>query len=485
MKKIIFVTILTIALRLTSQANLEVYFMYATFNSPSGPYLETYMSIIGNSAVFSPTKDGKFQSKIEVTMIFKQEDKIFDFNKYIIESPVIENLEQQKPNFIDLQRISIPNGNYKFEMIIKDMNDPNNESYLLNDIINVEYNSSEIKFSDFQLIESITPTKNQNILSKGGYDLTPYISNFYPNNINSISFYIELYNSDKKIDGEFLVKYYIESFETGKIIEKNARFKKFSTASIIPIIGDLNISDLSTGNYYLVVEAVDRDNNTLQKTKFFFQRSLGNINTQEFADLISKFDIKNSFSGYMENRDSLVFYVSCLRPIANQDERNFIDYRLKSAKVEDLQNFFVQFWLKRNNVDPNALWVKYKEQVDFVDKYYRTPINRGFQTDRGRVYLQYGAPDSKYISKHEPSAYPYEIWTYHRVGNENNRKFIFYNPHIAGEEYELLHSDLTGEVKTPNWERMLQKRNNTLYDHDLKNADDSWGSRAAEEYRKK
>ncbi|HOK37760.1 MAG TPA: GWxTD domain-containing protein [Bacteroidales bacterium] len=485
MKKIIFVSILFLSLKLTALPGLEVYFMYATFNSPSGPYLETYMSIIGNSAVFTKIDDGKFQSKIEVTMIFKKNDKIFDFNKYVIESPVIENLNQEKPNFIDLQRISLPNGNYKLELFLKDLNYPHNESYFLNDIINIDYNSSEIKFSDFQLIESITLTKEHNILSKGGYDLTPYISNFYPNNINNLSFYIELYNTDKKIDGEFLVKYYIESFETGKVNENTGRFKKFISSSIIPILGELNISDLPAGNYYLVLEAVDRNNNTLQKTKFFFQRSLGNINSEELANLLSKFDIKNSFSGYMENRDSLILYVSCLRPIANQDERNFIDYRLKTAKVEDLQNFFVQFWLKRNNVDPNSLWVKYKEQVDFVDKYYRTPINRGFQTDRGRVYLQYGAPDSKYISKHEPSAYPYEIWTYNRVGNENNRKFIFYNPHIAGEEYELLHSDLTGEVKTPNWERVLQKRNNTLYDHDLKNADDSWGSRAAEEYRKK
>lgn len=122
--------------------------------------------------------------------------------------------------------------------------------------------------------------------------------------------------------------------------------------------------------------------------------------------------------------------------------------------------------------------------MDFVDRHYRTPINRGYSTDRGRVYLQYGVPNDIYVSKHEPSSYPYEIWHYYRVLNENNRKFIFYNPNIAGKEYELLHSDLTGEVKTPNWERVLSKRNNALYDHDDHNSDNSWGSRAKEEYNR-
>lgn len=485
MKQISLILLSFIVFSINSKANLEVYFMYSDFYSPQGPYLETYLSVIGNSAVFVKNDNNKYHSEIEITMIFKQENNIITFNKYILKSPEITDTSVLKPNFIDLQRISIPNGIYKFELHIKDLHDTRAEVYKLSDIIDINFNEFETKYSGIQFIESIMPSKEENILTKGSYDLIPYISNYFPENISKLTFYTELYNVDKIVQGEFLIKYYIESFETGKIDEISSRFKKYSSAPIVAILGELNIEKLSSGNYYLVVEALDRENRLIQRTKFFFRRNKGFLAKNDLNDLLKKFDISNTFTGKLSDKDSMMYYVGSLRPIANTDERSFIDYRLKKSTLDEMQNFFLEFWVKRNNVDPNSLWIKYKEQVDFVDKFYSTPIRRGYETDRGRVYLQYGAPNDKYISKHEPSAYPYEIWTYYRVGNENNRKFIFYNPNIAGQDYELLHSDLTGEIKTPNWERVLQKRNNTLYNQDLKNADDSWGSRAADEYRKK
>jgi len=405
-------------------------------------------------------------------------------NKYNLKSPEIADTLGKKPNFIDLQRVSLPNGIYNFEMDIRDVNS-RQEAYEFVDIVEYEFNSNLLQFSSIQLIESISESTNESVLTKNGYDILPYISNFYPQNCSKISFYTEIYNADKTVKDDFIVRYYIETFENYKEIESCSRFKKVSSAPIIPFIGDINITDLPSGNYNLVIEVKNRDNISLQKTKYFFQRS--NSDSNDLAalnDLVKNFDITTNFAGAMTDIDSLKLYVACLRPIADMDEQRFIDYQIKSASVDELQNYFLQFWLKRNNVQPGELWRQYKEQVDFVDKHYRTPINRGFETDRGRVYLQYGVPNDIYVSQHEPNSYPYEIWHYYRVANENNKKFIFYNPNIAGKEYELLHSDLTGEIKTPNWERMLSKRNNTLYNQDLMNSDDTWGSRAKDEYNK-
>ncbi|NLA23627.1 MAG: GWxTD domain-containing protein, partial [Bacteroidales bacterium] len=184
------------------------------------------------------------------------------------------------------------------------------------------------------------------------------------------------------------------------------------------------------------------------------------------------------------NPDTLKFYIRSLRPIATPNEFKFIDTQVKKADMETMKNFFSSFWSKRDMIDPNSEWIIYKEQVDFVNKWYTTPINQGFETDRGIVYLKYGTPNDIYVSKHEPSAYPYEIWQYYRVGVENNRRFVFYNPNIVGEEYQLLHSDVTGEIKNPNWERFLNVRNNSMYNFDQRSSDDHWGGRAIDEYRK-
>lgn len=468
----------------TTYASLEVYFMYASFNSPEGPYIETYLSTIGKSAVFVKNANNKYQAEIEITMLFKKGEEIVSVNKYKLKSPEIADTNDLKPNFVDLQRISMPNGIYNFEMKIRDVNSGQN-SFPFSDIIQIDYSNEKVQFSGLQLIESITPTTEVSLLTKNGYDLLPYISNFYPHNFNKISFYTEIYNTDKIIDSDFMVRYYIESFETYKELETYSRFKKLSSSAIIPFIGEINIEDLASGNYNLVIEVKNRENVSIQKTKFFFQRSnTTNNDLSALNQLLKNYDISTSFQGSMTNRDSLVQYVLCLRPISNDQEKPFIDYKAKTAQVDELQNYFMQFWLSRNNVQPGEIWRQYKEQVDYVDRNYRTPINRGYETDRGRVYLQYGVPNDIYVSKHEPNAYPYEIWHFYRVKNENNKKFIFYNPNIAGKEYELLHSDLTGEIKTPNWERLLSKRNTTLYNQDLMNSDDTYGSRAKEEYSK-
>lgn len=483
MKKSIYVVLLSL-ISLSLSANLEVYFMYSTFNSPDGPYIETYLSTIGNSVEFVKNSNGNYSAEVEIIMIFRKADSVIVLDKYNLKSPELKDTSSSKPNFIDLQRISLANGIYNFELQIKDINGKE-KAYIFNDIIKIDYPANKLQFSGTQLIENITPSKIETVLTKNGYDLLPYISNFYPSNFDKLSFYTEIYNSDKTIGDDFIVRYYVENFETYTEIESYSRFKKFSSAGIVPLIGEINIESLPSGNYNLVMEIKNRDNASLLKSKFFFQRSKPSMDPQlDMSKLIKQADISATFKGSMTNADSVREYIACLHPIADMNEKNFIDSHLKTASLDIMQNYFLEFWLKRNNVEPGELWDIYKEQVDFVDRFYRTPINRGYESDRGRVYLQYGAPNDIYVSKHEPSSYPYEIWHYYRVQDENNKKFIFYNSNIAGKEYELLHSDLTGELKTPNWERVLSKRNNALYNQDDMNSDASWGSRALEEYNR-
>ncbi len=70
--------------------NLKAYFTYCTFNSPEvGPYLETYLSVLGNSAIYKKTETNTFQSTIEITLIFKQGDEIKKFKKYNLLSPEV------------------------------------------------------------------------------------------------------------------------------------------------------------------------------------------------------------------------------------------------------------------------------------------------------------------------------------------------------------------------------------------------------------
>jgi len=83
----IIIMLITISL-ISKSSNLSVYYYYSPFyNSEVGTYLETYITVIGNSAVFKKNESGKYQAIVEVTMLFKQEDNVKEYRKYNLKSP--------------------------------------------------------------------------------------------------------------------------------------------------------------------------------------------------------------------------------------------------------------------------------------------------------------------------------------------------------------------------------------------------------------
>ncbi|MCL2512198.1 MAG: GWxTD domain-containing protein, partial [Bacteroidales bacterium] len=99
---------------------------------------------------------------------------------------------------------------------------------------------------------------------------------------------------------------------------------------------------------------------------------------------------------------------------------------------------------------------------------------KGYQTDRGRVYLQYGPPtivvdrsfdtgNSGFTSNLEDDSYqdgglvPYQIWRYDILGAQRVRTFVFANKHIAAQSYDLIHSDAQGENYNPQWQTELSR----------------------------
>lgn len=129
-------------------------------------------------------------------------------------------------------------------------------------------------------------------------------------------------------------------------------------------------------------------------------------------------------------------------------------------------------------------WNSYLQLVKVVNKTYSTRIKKGYETDQGRVYLQYGAPDDITFDKYDPSAYPYEIWQYNRVNDQTNRRFVFYNPDLLDRDYILLHSDVKGEIAVQNWEMVLHKRDTPQSELDQNQGIDYYGGHAIENFNK-
>ena len=170
----------------------------------------------------------------------------------------------------------------------------------------------------------------------------------------------------------------------------------------------------------------------------------------------------------------LTEHINSLHPIASPLEKTFLNNQLKLADEKIMQQFFYDFWAKRSPVNPEKAWLDYYADVRKVNAEFKTPIKQGHATDRGRVYLQYGAPNTITKSYNEPSAYPYEIWHYYKIGDQSNRKFVFYNPDLVTNDFTLIHSDAQGEPFDNQWKLVIYKRDTQSRDFDEDNKEQDY-----------
>ena len=57
----------------------------------------------------------------------------------------------------------------------------------------------------------------------------------------------------------------------------------------------------------------------------------------------------------------------------------------------------------------------------------------------------------------DPASYPYEIWQYYKLNEMTNARFIFYDPEMSDQNFDLLHSNVPGELYDPAWHYKLQR----------------------------
>lgn len=466
MKKLLLLVVSTfLALSSIVGTNMQANFNYCTFyNQTEGPFIETYLSFVGESLVYMKNENGKFQSGVEVTLIFKQNEKVIDFKKYILSSAEYEDSLAVKTNLLDQQRISLPNGDYDFEISLRDVN-TDEKPFVNIQKLKIDYSNSKLLVSDIELIETFKKTEEKSILSKSGYDLLPYTSDFYDESFDKIAFYAEVYNAKEQLgeDEDFLINTYIESYETKNVVGNFKSFKREKAKSINVVFNSFNIEKLPSGNYSLAIDVRTKTNELLTSKKIFFQRSNPEANPLLISD-----DYITSFVMEIPT-EKIQGYIKCLGPISSNTELSFAKNQVDANDPELMKQFFYNFWLTRNAQTPEEEWKKYKELVDITQREYATSIKKGYETDRGRIFLKHGKPNTISEMKNEPSTYPYEIWHYYSVEGRSNVKFIFYNPDIISNDYPLLHSTLPGEIFNSQWKVDLHQRTNATRKIDQEN----------------
>ena len=436
---------------------IRAYFDYRVFHVPGqGPYVEFITSFDASSFKKAAVESGKLRASAELTLIVSQNDQVKDFRKVTVDGPEVSATETG--DFMSLERFSLPNGEYEIEITIQDLNDPNARPEKLIQPIVVNNLNEGAFISDISFVSAYSATTESTAFTKSGYDIIPYISSYFPSDLKAMMFYAEVYNTDKVLgENEPFGLFILIKDKQGKDIQNISRVKKNNAKSVLPQFHTIDISALPSGDYRLLLEVRDR-NNTLvcMKERAFSRNLLKPLTVDE--QLIDEKTVLNSFASRYTHADSLRDILRGHLPIAKSQERITIDNVIPTADLLQLQSFFYTFWYKRDQVAPEAAWREYEKQLNEVNKIFATRIKKGWETDRGRVYLQYGPPNTRIMRPHDPDYWPFEIWHYYETNdNLHDRRFLFYNTTL-GPDYELLHSDVPMEPRNFDWPNLVRQR---------------------------
>ncbi len=443
---------------------LDASISYATFKSPAGSYIEVYLHVVGSTVEFVPVGDSTFQSVLSVVVLFKQGDEIVKFDKYRLNSPVFESAA----NFVDLKRYPLENGTYKIEVSVEDLNREDNAKKY-DSTFSIDFSSTELCQSDIQLLASCKPVEagDDNPMVKSGFCFEPLPSNFYGKYASTLVFYNEIYNTNLAIGDDYMISYFIDNADTREKTEAiSIGHKRKSPEAITPFLTQMDISELPSGNYNLILEIRNRNRELLNKKSVFFQRSnpFFNATAEEIASG-NEVVLDQEFVGKLSDAE----LIYSLRAIAMQVDKNDGDHLnvlVKEKKTNAMRLYLFSFWAQENPNNPEAAYEAYMNVARKVDEKFQSGFGHGFETDRGYVFMKYGAPNDVVTVETEPSAPPYEIWFYNQFAQtkQNNVKFLFYNPSLSTNGYILLHSTARGEVNNPRWEVELYRNAPTEVD---------------------
>lgn len=448
-----------------------------------GNYADIILTVDGSTVDPVLMDDSLMHPYMEVTYAFYKDfnDLIHPFRKFEIIGPGAEKEMNYRPDFFDVQTFDFRPGNYRFDMTFKDKAFPMLPTKTSTNFP-IEFDGMLPNMSDILWIFEEDTVIHPGVYVKQGYAIKPYLRPWFSPEIQSIKYYAEIYNTHRLSSDAFVLHSYVKDIKKDSILEFTESYRRVQCDRVHIAKGSLNLERFVPGTYIFTLEALDKNKQliTARGIQFYIpeigipaqERQNPGTTVQEFKTLVNG----------LSNIDTLRLYVGCLRPIALNEEQAFIDEKKKKGTVEELKDFFSEFWIGRDSLDPLGKWKAYKKEVDLVIGEFGNKIERGYETDMGTVYLKYGKPNQRVQRFNEPSSYPYEIWQYYQHPMQSNAKYVFYNPDLVSNSFELLYSNVRGEANNRRWQYLLQQRDLPENNVDRNEGEDHWGGRVEDFY---
>lgn len=300
-----------------------------------------------------------------------------------------------------------------------------------------DFEGKGLIFSDLQCASGIERSAASDRFSKQGWKVLPNPTRHYVVG-QPLSIYFELYNfslDTSENNDSFIIGYsMIDS--SGQDVRRYPARRVLKPGESCAITEILETEGLQAGAYYLQVEAFDG-----------YTREYVQARRRVFLA-----SAQRQPAALTQLQQNLLRYFADIRHVADEQTLRAYNELLDwPSRLQFLQNFWKSLDPNPDTVDNERL-LEHLLRMSYVEnRFSQGRGKRGADTDRGRTYIRYGAPDD--IDYHMSAAgqKPYEVWIYEKRGRY---EFVFRDRRGNGI-YELVHSTYPGELYNPYWNREL------------------------------
>jgi len=405
-------------------------------------YAELHIYIPGVAVADSMLADSNYRQAVELLIMFSQKGEIVNYDKITLnhDSP------ERDADYFDIKRYMLPAGDYDLELSWTDLHDPSHGQTIIDKLSLLDGSSSKPTMSRPALLQNVTQGSDA-LSAKNGMlmELLPY-DVIHPEMSHLIA-YSEIYNLSDTTQTYF-IEYGILADASDKVITRS--YKRLGNTSSESVLLTMDLKDISAGDHNFFVTLKDQDKLALHH----MEQSFSVMSRQ--ADNGNNVDLMETFAGRLDTLE-LWYSLKSIMPLLPNKCHPTLQEMIDQEEDKSARVFLYSFWSGVNAKQPDTAYQAYYKMCTDLDKVYGVGALKGYETDRGYIYLKYGSPTDIFPMSEEPSAPPYEIWVYNQFPETGQIgvKFLFYNPSLDERSFLLLHSNAINERNNPNWQKQL------------------------------
>lgn len=366
------------------------YYNYADSTDESLSLMEFHVGVVNDVLTFIKTDSGTYRARYEILVVIYN-----DRNEAIVEKSTshrvlaetfVETNSRLKPEFHSLSA-SLPPGNYKGELQLNDFESGESLTKEL-ELTFRDFARDKVHWSDIMFVDKIDTTET-------GVIYQPNLNHVFDDVNSAFAAFVQLYPPKDGPDIDVSLSIFNSNNEKLYTVEKSYPTTMDVINLLVPFREHLN----KPGEYYFAVNAAQ--GNETAKVQRMFSVVWSNVPLAHI---------------------NLEIAIEQLALVANQKDVE----AMRDAPPEKRKELFDEYWEKRDptpNTQRNELKEEFFNRIDFSNQNFTEIASgrSGWQTDRGKIFVVYGAPDNVDRRTSDMNSPAAETWYYNRL----NRKYFF------------------------------------------------------------